>query len=240
MNTTVDPEKIRLMFNNISGRYDVLNTILSFGIHWLWKKELVQLGMMGLDQNSKAKILDCATGTGDIAELWLKGLGPGAQVTATDFSDGMLEVARRRHEGSPIEFKLADVQRLPFEEHSFDRASISFGIRNVEDPKLALKDLARVVKPGGKVLILEFGQPSTAGFKQAYGFYSKSVLPWIGGVISGNVSAYRYLEKSSSVFPCGEKFLETARETQAYSKVEAKSLMGGLAWIYTLTVRTRH
>jgi len=198
------------------------------------------MGALDLTNPGQAKILDCATGTADIAELWLKRLGPGCQVTATDFSSGMLEVARKRHQNLPIEFQMADVQNLPFANGSFDRATISFGIRNVENPTQALKELARVVKPGGKVLVLEFGQPSTAGFSQAYRFYSKSILPLVGGLISGDQAAYRYLEESSSTFPCGEKFLETARSTQAYSKVESKSLMGGLAWIYKLTVPAKH
>lgn len=239
MSTSANPEFIRSMFDRISIRYDLLNTLLSFGTHWLWKKELVRIGARGLT-TPNAQILDCATGTADIAELWLDKLGSSAKITATDFSEGMLSVARKRHQGRAIQFALADVQKLPFSAGLFDRATISFGIRNVENPKLALSDLARVVKPGGKVLILEFGQPKIFGFAQAYRFYSKHILPWVGGLISGDTSAYRYLENSSSHFPCGQDFLDIAKSTHAFSEVTAKSLTGGIAWIYELTTSSQN
>ena len=228
------PETVAQMFDRVAERYDLLNSVLSLGTHWLWKKKLVNRGAKGLAGASK--ILDCATGTGDIAELWSKKLGPSAQIIATDFSAGMLDCARKRHSGSAIRFDWADVQKLSFEDGSFDRASISFGIRNVQDPLAALKELGRVVCPGGQVLILEFGQPSYPVFSSFYRFYSEKILPQIGGIISGQKSAYRYLSDSSARFPCGERFLEIVRQAGKFKSMRAESLTGGIAWLYILNV----
>jgi demethylmenaquinone methyltransferase/2-methoxy-6-polyprenyl-1,4-benzoquinol methylase len=232
-----EPQAIRSMFDRIAHRYDLLNTILSGGLHKLWKKKLVELGKVGLDV-SLPRILDCATGTGDLAELWSDSIAGPAEIVATDFSQEMLRMARIRHEESRIRFQWADVQSLPFQDGVFHRASISFGIRNVADARRALMELARVLKPRGNLLILEFGQPTNRWFAAIYHAYSRYVLPWVGGVISGERSAYAYLNRSSEEFPSGEKFIEIARSTGCFSKLSFFPLTGGIAWIYMLEVQS--
>ncbi len=255
------PETIRGMFDRIAGRYDLANTVLSLGTHWIWKRKLVGLASQGLvpsgaasaasasDGASNAKsirILDCATGTGDIAELWSKrlaklGLARQSEIHATDFSEGMLEQARKRLEAERgrfptfVRFEWADVQQLSYADGTFDRATISFGIRNVADPAKGLSELGRVVKSGGEVWVLEFGQPSVPGFAQLYGFYSGRVLPAVGGWLSGERDAYAYLNQSSERFPCGEGFLKLARATGRFSECRAFLLTGGVAYLYQLT-----
>jgi demethylmenaquinone methyltransferase/2-methoxy-6-polyprenyl-1,4-benzoquinol methylase len=263
------PETIRGMFDRIAGRYDLANTVLSLGTHWIWKRKLVGLASRGLvekadsatftapaaksaatpsDAASSSKsirILDCATGTGDIAELWSKrlaklGLARHSEIHATDFSEGMLEQARRRLETERgrfptfVRFDWADVQQLSYADGTFDRATISFGIRNVADPAQGLSELGRVVKPGGEVWVLEFGQPSVPAFAQLYGFYSGRVLPAVGGWLSGERDAYAYLNQSSERFPCGEEFLKLARATGRFTECRAISLTGGVAYLYQL------
>jgi demethylmenaquinone methyltransferase/2-methoxy-6-polyprenyl-1,4-benzoquinol methylase len=228
------PETIQKMFDRLAPRYDTINTVLSLGIHRYWKRKLVSLGIAGL--SARGSILDCATGTGDIAELWSQRLGPQFEVIATDFSVGMLEKAKTRHQGSRLKFQVADVEQLPFASANFDRASISFGIRNVSNPVRALQELARVVRPGGKVLVLEFGQPTIPGYAGLYSFYSNRILPMIGGLLSGERSAYQYLNESSAKFPSGKMFMDLAWSTSAFSKVHCVPLAGGIAWIYLLSV----
>lgn len=238
-----NPETIRSMFDRIAGRYDLANTVLSLGTHRFWKAKLVRMASRKL--TGPASILDCATGTGDIAEIWSKrlarmGIARESRIVATDFSEGMLEQARRRLEKERgrfptfVRFEWADVQQLSFPDGTFDRATISFGIRNVADPAKGLAELGRVVKPGGEVWVLEFGQPSMPGFSQLYGFYSRRVLPAVGGVLSGARDAYRYLDESAGRFPCGEEFLKIARGTGRFSDCSAIPLTGGVAYLYRL------
>jgi demethylmenaquinone methyltransferase/2-methoxy-6-polyprenyl-1,4-benzoquinol methylase len=226
-------ETIRHMFGEVAPRYDLLNTVLSLGIHHLWRKKLVRWsGVKAGD-----RVLDCATGTGDLAFEFERHLGGSGQVIGTDFCEPMLVHARAKgvQSGSHAHFDVADVTQLPFEGSSFDLASISFGIRNVSDPQRGLSELGRVVRPGGAVMVLEFGQPQIPVFSGIYEFYSTRVLPHIGGLISGQRQAYDYLQKSSAQFPCREDFLRMAESTGQFSKVEYRSVSGGIAYIYKLT-----
>lgn len=225
-----DAEKVREMFQDISGKYDKANDYLSFGIHHLWRKKLVKYSEAKLGDS----VLDCATGTGDLAIEFKKTVGESARVVGTDFCEGMLDYApsKAKAKNLEIEFSVADVMSLPFNENEFDISSISFGIRNVSDPKKAMAELARVTKPGGKVMVLEFGQPTMPIFSKAYEFYSKRILPHLGGAVTGKKDAYQYLEKSSAKFPCREDFVRMALATNAYHKVEYISLSGGIAYIY--------
>lgn len=229
-----NPEKIRGMFGEIAGKYDLANTVLSGGIHHLWRKALVRWSMAKEGQS----VLDCATGTGDLAIEFKRAVGNG-EVVGTDFCAPMLEPApaKAEKEGFDIKFEQADVTNLPYPTAKFDISSISFGIRNVGDPAKALTELARVVRPGGVVMILEFGQPNLPGFAQAYNFYSKKVLPKIGGWVTGRPQAYSYLQDSSAAFPCREGFAQMMKDTDRYKSVEWKTLSLGIAYMYKGVVK---
>jgi demethylmenaquinone methyltransferase/2-methoxy-6-polyprenyl-1,4-benzoquinol methylase len=226
-------ETIRHMFGEVAPRYDLLNTVLSLGIHHLWRKKLVRWsGVKAGD-----RVLDCASGTGDLAFEFERNLGTSGQVIGTDFCEPMLIHARAKavKSGSRAQFDVADVTQLPFESNSFDLASISFGIRNVNDPQKGLSELGRVVRSGGAVMVLEFGQPQIPVFSGFYRFYSNNILPRIGGLIAGQRQAYDYLQKSSAQFPCRDNFLKLADSTGMFSKLEYRPVSGGIAYIYKLT-----
>lgn len=221
-------EAVREMFASIAPSYDTANTVLSFGMHHLWKRRFVA----GMGITPGAEILDCATGTGDIAFREAAATGPQGRVVGTDFCEPMLEHARARLKGEPVQFQWADVTRLPFDSGRFDAASIAFGIRNVDDPVKGISEMARVLKPGGSVWVMEFGQPSNGLWRACYSFYSNRILPLVGGVVSGNYDAYRYLNRTSFAFPCGPEFVALMDKTGAFASVSAEPLMGGVAWIY--------
>ena len=208
------------MFGAIAARYDRANTILSGGIHHLWRRRVVRrAGVRAGD-----KVLDCATGTGDLAIRFAQ---KGATVIGTDFTPEMIELARAK--APSIRFEVADVTSLPFEDNSFDIASIGFGIRNVADPAKGIAEMARVAK---KVVLLEFGQPRNAVLSAFYKFYCRNFLPGFGGIVTGNRAAYEYLEFSSAHFPSGEKFVELMRSSAKFESIEFEPLTFGVAWLY--------
>lgn len=227
-------QTIKSMFSEIAGSYDTANSVLSLGIHHLWKKKLVNMTPL----NSGDSALDCATGTGDLALLFKKKVGSTGTVVGTDFCQEMLDEApaKAAKENLDIEFRLADVTSLVFDDNQFNSCSISFGIRNVDGREKAYKEMARVTKSGGHVMVLEFGQIQTPVVKQAYNFYSQKVLPFIGGLVSGKPAAYQYLNDSSQVFPCGEDFKKEVLATGLYKDVQVTPLSFGVAYIYKCTV----
>ncbi len=230
-----DPEKIRSMFSKVAQNYDRANSVLSVGIHHLWRKKLVALA----EVKNGMKILDCATGTGDLAIEFKKAVGPTGEVIGTDFCEAMLQSApqKAKSKNLDIKFELADVMNLQYTDRSFDRVSISFGIRNVADPVKALKEMARVTKSGGRVMVLEFGQMNIPLLSTAYNFYSERVLPKIGGLVTGQAEAYEYLQKSSAAFPCREQFLDLMKQTGAFSDMHFIPVSLGIAYIYVGTVK---
>jgi len=218
-----EPAKIRDMFRSIAGRYDRANSVLSVGIHHLWRRKAVERA--GVQPGDR--VLDCATGTGDLAIAFEQA---GAEVIGTDFVPEMLEVARRKTDA--IRFETADVTNLSYPDESFDVASIAFGIRNVDDPSKGISEMARVVRSGGRVIVLEFGQPSNRAFGALYDFYRSKVLPRIGGAVTGRREAYEYLERSASKFPCGDDFAELMRSSGQFASVDYKPLSFGIAYLY--------
>ncbi len=230
------PEKIRSMFAKVAANYDLANSVLSLGVHHLWRKNLVRKS--GAQPGDS--VLDCATGTGDLAIEFKRHVGSSGQVTGTDFCEEMLRPApcKARDRKLDIRFETADVTALQYPDNSFDVVSISFGIRNVADPLKALQEMARVTKPGGRVMVLEFGQVTLPGFDRLYSFYSTQVLPIIGGLVTGQRQAYDYLQKSSANFPCRESFIQLMQQTSQFSSSEYFPLTGGVAYIYRGTKKT--
>lgn len=226
-------ETVRNMFADIADDYDRVNGILSFGVHHLWRNETVlQSGARPGD-----KVLDCATGTGDLAIAFKRAVGMKGEVLGTDFCREMIEHAPGKAEdlGLKVSFEVADAMNLPYEDNQFDIASIAFGIRNVDDPVQALREMGRVVRPGGRVVVLEFGQPKGL-LRLPYRWYSQHVMPAVGGWLSGNREAYTYLPETSAAFPAGEAFLNLMDETEVFSQRRAIQMTGGIAYVYVGTV----
>jgi len=227
-------EKVRNMFADIAEDYDRVNTILSFGVHHAWRTRTVQLS----GAQSGDKVLDCATGTGDLALEFKEQVGDDGYVLGTDFCKEMIEHApdKAAEQNLVVDFEVADAMNLPYESDRFDIASIAFGIRNVDDPVQALKEMGRVVKPGGKVVVLEFGQPKGL-LKYPYELYSQYIMPTLGGWISGNREAYTYLPRTSAKFPAGQNFIKLMKESGAFTSQMFEKLTGGIAYIYVGTVK---
>jgi demethylmenaquinone methyltransferase / 2-methoxy-6-polyprenyl-1,4-benzoquinol methylase len=224
---------VRTMFADIAPRYDIANTALSFGVHHWWRNVVVRRSQVqrGMD------ILDCATGTGDLALAYKRATRTGT-VLGTDFCAEMLAFApgKAKSKALDIDFEIADVMNLPYESNRFDIASISFGIRNVDDPARGLSEMARVVKPGGKVVVLEFGQPQGV-FKYLYSLYSKTIMPVLGGLLTGNSSAYTYLPETAARFPSGDDFVRIMQSTGQFASCSYEPLTFGIAYLYIGVVR---
>lgn len=221
--------EVRDMFASIARRYDTANEVLSLGIHKGWRRAAVAIS--GAARGQRA--IDCATGTGDLALEFKRAVGPTGEVIGTDFCAEMLRPApaKAARAGLDVKFAVADALALPYPDGRFDIASIAFGIRNVDDPLRCLCEMARVVKPGGSVIVLEFGQPRGA-FGALFRAYSRGVMPLVGGLLTGNRAAYEYLPRTAAAFPAGERFLALMRESGAFSRVEAHPLTFGTAYVY--------
>jgi demethylmenaquinone methyltransferase/2-methoxy-6-polyprenyl-1,4-benzoquinol methylase len=226
--------QVRDMFASIARRYDAANEVLSLGVHRGWRRAAVRLS--GAREGDR--VLDCATGTGDLALAFQRAVGERGLVVGTDFCAEMLASAplKARKAGLAVRFEVADALALPFADRSFDIASIGFGIRNVDDPVACLREMARVVRPGGRVVVLEFGQPRGA-FGALFRLYSRSVMPAIGGALTGNRAAYEYLPRTAAAFPAGERFLTMMDDAGAFSARAAHALLAGTAFVYVGTVR---
>lgn len=217
------------MFSRIARRYDRANDVLSLGTHRLWRHVAVRLS--GVRRGDH--VLDCATGTGDLALRWKRRVGREGSVLATDFNADMVahgpEKAARA--GLDVRFEVADAMHLPYADARFDAASIAFGIRNVDDPRQCLAELARVVRPGGRVVVLEFGQPR--GLVGAlYRPYARWVMPALGGLVTGDRAAYEYLPRTAAAFPAGDDFVALMRSVPRFATVAAHPLVAGLAYVY--------
>lgn len=223
-------EEVAQMFDNISKRYDFLNHFLSLGIDKIWRKKAVKM----LRDIQPKKILDLATGTGDFAIASLK-LNP-TEIVGMDISDGMLEVGRVKMKkngyDSIISMRNGDSENLPFEDNYFDALTVGFGVRNYENLEKGLSEMLRVVRPGGKLVILEFSKPKKFPVKQYYAFHSKYIIPFFGKRISKDSSAYAYLPESVAAFPEGKNF-ENILVKLGYKDVKAKLVSGGIATIYS-------
>lgn len=222
-------EQVAEMFNNISKRYDFLNHFLSLGIDILWRKKAIKL----LKPDQPKQILDVATGTGDFA-LEALSLNPD-RIVGVDISSGMLEMGKEKMKKKGvdhiIDMQMGDSEKLLFDDNTFDAAIVAFGVRNFENLQQGLSDMCRVLKNGGKIVVIEFSRPKNFPMKQLYNFYFKSILPIIGKLISKDKSAYTYLPESVEAFPDGQDFLDILTEV-GFNKVECRPLTFGISSIY--------
>jgi demethylmenaquinone methyltransferase / 2-methoxy-6-polyprenyl-1,4-benzoquinol methylase len=229
--TETKKEQVASMFNNISGTYDFLNHFLSLGIDIIWRKKAIR----ELLSAKPEKVLDVATGTGDFAFESIKILKP-KQIIGVDISEGMLDVARKkiaeRNLGHIFSVEKGDSEGLHFEDNTFDAITVAFGVRNYENLEKGLADMLRVLKPGGKVVILEFSKPRAFPVKQLYHFYFKYATPFFGGLFSKDKKAYAYLEESVQAFPDGKNFT-ALMEKVGYKHTKHRSLTFGISAIYT-------
>lgn len=222
-------QQVARMFDSISRHYDFLNHFLSLGIDILWRKKAISL----LRDLQPKIILDVATGTGDFSIEALS-LKP-EKIIGVDISEGMLEVGRqkmrKRKIDSIIELRLGDSENLPFTDNFFDAVIVAFGVRNFEDMKGGLTEMLRVVKPGGKVIVLEFSRPSKFPMKQLYSVYFTTILPLIGRWVSRDQAAYRYLPESVQAFPDGKDFVKILSDI-GYKNPQCNPLTFGISSLY--------
>lgn len=222
-------EQVTKMFDTISGDYDGLNRVISFGIDIKWRKKVVKI----VKESNPKSILDIATGTGDLAINLAE--TNATKIIGLDISSGMLDVGKekikRKGLESKIEMVLGDSENLPFDDNAFDAITVAFGVRNFETLENGLKEILRVLKPGGSFVILETSMPDKTPYKQGYNFYTKNILPLIGRTFSKDKTAYKYLCESASVFPYGEALNNILRKT-GFINVEDFPQTFGVATIY--------
>lgn len=223
-------EAVENMFDTIAPRYDLLNRVLSVGIDQYWRWRAVQL----LSDEQPTRVLDVATGTADLAIQAARSLYP-REVVGIDLSTDMLAEGRRKIEQKGLTGRITliegDAADLPFENSAFDAALVGFGVRNFEDLEAGLKDIRRVLRPGGRLVVLEFSQPRAFPVKQLYAWYSRHVLPRIGGLLSPDQGAYEYLPSSVAAFPDGPDFLERMAQS-GYTDLLWRPMTFGIASLY--------
>lgn len=223
-------EQVTKMFNSIASRYDMMNSLLSFGIYNYWKWKLVA----ELKQDKPKLILDVATGTADIAIALLK-LNPekiiGGDISAAMIASGEKKITQLAAP-KKIELQIADAEQLPFSNNMFDAVTVAYGVRNFGNLELGLSEMFRVLKPAGKVVILEFSKPRNKFIKRFFNFYFNNICPLLGKLITGNKSAYTYLPASVKVFPDGEQF-ENILQSVGFLKTKCTTLSFGIATLYT-------
>jgi demethylmenaquinone methyltransferase/2-methoxy-6-polyprenyl-1,4-benzoquinol methylase len=219
------------VFDSVADNYDVMNDVMSLGIHRLWKRFALELAGARPGQ----RILDLAGGTGDLAARLSGLVGARGEVVVGDINASMLDVGRARlldrGISGNVTFVQANAENLPFADHSFDCVTIAFGLRNVTDKQKALAAMHRVLKPGGRLLVLEFSTPVIPGLKQAYDLYSFKILPLMGRLIARDESSYRYLAESIRMHP-DQKTLETMLQQAGFEDCDYHNLSGGIVALH--------
>ena len=229
--TVAEAEKAKRVagvFTSVAGKYDVMNDLMSVGLHRLWKRYTVSVSGV----RSGQKVLDVAGGSADLSRLFLKATGSSGQVVLTDINNAMLRVGRDRllDEGIATPVTQCDAEHLPFPDNYFDCVSIAFGLRNVTHKEAALREMHRVIKPGGRVIVLEFSKVAKP-LKKAYDFYSFKLLPKMGQMIAGDADSYRYLAESIRMHP-GQEELRQMMEDAGLERVEYFNLTGGVVAVH--------
>lgn len=221
-------KEVQEMFGSIAERYDMANSCLSLGIHKWWRRRLSRawrrLSVAG--RVVSGPVLDLCSGTGDVL-FELEKTFP--HCIGADFCLPMLEQGKKRKESSL--FLQADALQLPFPDETFSLITVSFGVRNLEKLEVGLQEMFRVLKPRGHLLVMEFGQPRNRAWRALFSLYSFQIMPFLGGLLTGNRAAYEYLPRTSQKFPCGEDFMAQLK-VAGFSSCTAQSLSGGVAYIY--------
>ena len=218
-----DPVAVRDTFTSVAPRYDLANHLLSGGIDFLWRRKLVKQARQGAHD----QILDLATGSGDVALALRDGLSGKVKITGVDFCEPMLDRARRKRDQQNLDkhenqFLVGDCLDLEFPDESFDLITIAFGLRNLADRKLGLSEMLRVLKPGGRLMVLEFSQPYF-WFRPFYYMYLKGILPWFARLVTGDRDAYLYLGSSISEFPDRVGLAQEIKQS-GFERVEHEAL----------------
>lgn len=229
--TATKKDQVATMFNNISGTYDFLNHFMSLGIDIIWRKKAIR----ELRSLKPRVMLDVATGTGDFAFEAIKILQP-EKIIGVDISVGMLDVARKKIHERNLEHifsvQTGDSEGLHFQDNHFDAITVAFGVRNYENLEKGLADMFRVLKPGGKIVVLEFSKPRQFPVKQAYNFYFRYITPLLGRLFSKDSRAYSYLPESVAAFPDGEAFTQLLDKV-GFKTTKERRLTFGISAIYT-------
>ena len=221
-------EGIRELFDDIAVKYDSFNHISSLGADRSWRRKAVRTIV---DTDNPIEVLDVATGTADFAIAVSRKAAPGSHITGIDLSEGMLEVGRTKCKDMPIDLETGDAENLRFENDTFDRVCVAFGVRNFENLMQGLKEMLRVLKPGGKLVILELSYPKNRFIFSLYKFYSLKILPRIGSGMTGNKGAFTYLPDSILKFPLPEQFIPMLKQA-GYSTVKTRQFMFGVCRMY--------
>ena len=224
---TEKADKVREVFDSVATKYDVMNDLMSMGVHRLWKRFAIDI----VGPRPGQKILDLASGTGDLAAKFVKAVGPEGEVFSSDINASMLGEGRERLTDAGlvgnINFVLASAESLPFDSNYFDAVTISFGLRNVTHKDKALEEMYRVLKPGGRAMVLEFSKPITPGLNTVYDVYSFKLLPLMGKLVANDAESYRYLAESIRMHPDQETLKQMMCEA-GFDQVDVFNLTGGI------------
>lgn len=224
-------QRVRAVFSSVAGKYDVMNDLMSFGVHRLWKQFTLSLTALRPGQRA----LDVAGGTGDLAQGLARQVGKQGLVILSDINSSMLEAGRDRlldaGLAGNVHCLVADAERLPFADNSFDCVTIGFGLRNVTDKAAALRSMHRVLAPGGQLLVLEFSTPVAPGLQRIYDAYSFTLLPLLGRVVAKDAASYRYLAESIRVHPDQEALLEMLKSA-GFAQARYHNLTGGIVALH--------
>jgi demethylmenaquinone methyltransferase/2-methoxy-6-polyprenyl-1,4-benzoquinol methylase len=220
--------RVRGVFDSVAPKYDVMNDLMSMGLHRLWKAYTVAVSGARPGQ----RVLDIAGGTGDLARAFARRVAPGGMVVHTDINEAMLRTGRDRltDEGLVLPTSLCDAEQLPLAGDSFDIVTVAFGLRNMTHKDLALKEMCRVLKPGGRLLVLEFSKVAKP-LEKAYDWYSFQVLPRVGQWVAGDADSYRYLAESIRMHP-GQAELKAMMKTAGFGHVDVHNMTGGVVALH--------